>query len=86
MRSGGQRIAEGTQESHTLNGVKYCQYEIGGDDWNQRVAQSKFAQWPRFAKNASGHIALQGDHGNVCFANIKLLALPLKWRSASRRR
>ena len=42
--------------------------------------------WPRFAKNACGHIALQGDHGDVCFANIKLLPLrgvrPLNERAA----
>jgi hypothetical protein len=33
---------------------------------------------PNFAKNKKGHIALQGDHGNVCYANIKLLPLPAK--------
>ena len=48
-----------------MNGVKYCEYEIGSDDFNQRVAKSKFATMPKFAKNANGHIALQGDHGNV---------------------
>ena len=61
-----------------MNGVEYCHYEIGSDDWNRRVAASKFAKWPGFAKNAQGHIALQGDHGDVCFANIKLLPVPGK--------
>jgi hypothetical protein len=68
-------VCDGPHIEHWMNGVKYCQYEIGSDDWNRRVAKSKFAAWPGFAKNARGHIALQGDHGDVCFANIKLLPL-----------
>ena len=61
-----------------MNGVEYCQNEIGSADWNRRVAKSKFAKWPKFARSKKGHIALQGDHGNVCYTNIKLLPLPAK--------
>jgi hypothetical protein len=71
-------VCDGQHIEHWMNGVKYCQYEIGSDDWNQRVAKAKYANWPRYAKNARGHIALQGDHGDVCFTNIKLLPLPDK--------
>jgi hypothetical protein len=53
-------------------------YEVGGDDLNRRVAESKFAKWPKFAKYKIGHVALQGDHGDPCFANIKLRPLPAK--------
>jgi hypothetical protein len=66
-------VCDGPHVEHWMNGVKYCQYEIGSEDWNQRVANSKFAKWPKFAKSPKGHIALQGDHGNVCYTNIKLL-------------
>ena len=69
-------VCDGPHVEHWMNGVLYCKYELDSDDFNQRVAQSKFAKMPKFAKNASGHLALQGDHGNVCFANIKLLPLP----------
>lgn len=68
----------GPHVEHWMNGVKYCEYQIGSDDWNQRVAKSKFAKWLKFAKYAIGHIALQGDHGDVCYTNIKLLPLPAK--------
>jgi CubicO group peptidase (beta-lactamase class C family) len=71
-------VCNGPHVEHWMNGVKYCAYEIGSDDWNRRVAASKFAKWPKFAKYAVGHIALQGDHGDVCFANIKLRELPAK--------
>jgi hypothetical protein len=71
-------VCNGPHVEHWMNGVKYCEYEIGSDDWNRRVAKSKFAKWPKFAKNACGHIALQGDHGDVCFANVKLLPIRQK--------
>jgi hypothetical protein len=59
-----------------MNGVKYFEYEIGSADWNERLAKSKFANMPGFAKAAKGHICLQ-DHGNeVAFRNIKIRVLP----------
>jgi hypothetical protein len=57
---------------HEINGVKYFEYVLNSDDFKQRVAKSKFAQMPPFAKAASGYIALQGDHGSVAFRNIKI--------------
>lgn len=55
-----------------MNGVKYCEYVKGSDDWKARVAKSKFGKMPRFGKATKGYIALQ-DHGNpVAFRNIKI--------------
>jgi hypothetical protein len=63
---------------HEINGVKYFEYIIGSDDFNARVAQTKFAKLPLFAKADAGFLALQGDHGSVSFRNIKLRALEAK--------
>lgn len=68
-------VCKGPHVEHWMNGVKYLEYEIGSDDWNQRVAKSKFRKMPKFGKMKTGHIAIQGDHGNICFANIKVLPL-----------
>jgi hypothetical protein len=57
---------------HEINGVKYFEYVLGSDDFKQRVAKSKFGKMPLFAKPDSGYIALQGDHGQVSFRNIKI--------------
>jgi hypothetical protein len=57
---------------HEINGVKYFEYVLGSEDFTNRVAKSKFATMPNFAKSTSGFIALQGDHGSVSFRNIKL--------------
>jgi hypothetical protein len=63
---------------HEINGVTYFEYVLGSDDFKARVAKSKFANMPFFAKAASGFIALQGDHGSVSFRNIKIRSLAAK--------
>lgn len=72
-----QKTAAGTYHcTHWMNGVPYCDYEIGSADWNERLAKSKFKDKPGFAKADAGHICLQ-DHGNeVAFRNIKIRVLP----------
>jgi hypothetical protein len=60
---------------HYINGVKYLEYKLGSEDFNKRVAASKFGKMPRFAKSDKGYIALQGDHGQVSFRNIKIRPL-----------
>jgi 3-keto-disaccharide hydrolase len=61
---------------HEINGVKYFEYVLHSDDFNARVARSKFGTMPYFAKSDSGYIGLQGDHGSVMFRNIKIRPLP----------
>ena len=57
---------------HEINGVKYFEYVLGSDDFKQRVAKSKFGRMPLFARFDKGYLALQGDHGQVSFRNIKI--------------
>jgi len=63
---------------HEINGVKYFEYVLGSDDFKARVAKSKFAKMPLFAKTGHGRIALQGDHGQVSFRNIKIRPIAAK--------
>lgn len=59
-----------------MNGVSYFKFVKGSDDWNKRVAASKFAKYENFGKASKGHICLQ-DHGNlVSFRNIRIRELP----------
>ncbi len=69
-------LVNGTQVEHWLNGRQLAAYELGSADWRQKVAASKFAQWPEYGKAAEGHIGLQ-DHGDrVAFRNLKIRILP----------
>jgi len=56
-----------------VNGVKYFEFVKGSDDWNARVAKSKFARMPGFGKNTKGFLVIQGDHpGELYMRNIKI--------------
>jgi hypothetical protein len=69
-------LVDGGHVEHWLNGEKVVAYELGSDDWQQRVQASKFKAWPRYGTARSGHIALQ-DHGDwVAFRNIRIRRLP----------
>ena len=63
---------------HFINGVKYFDFVLGSEDFNSRVAKSKFGKMPLFAKSNSGFISLQGDHGKVSFRNLKIRPIVAK--------
>lgn len=70
-------VANNRHIEHWLNGVKVAEFEIGSDDWKQRVAASKFDN-PAFGIAPLGRIALQ-DHGqSVWFRSVKLRRLGQK--------
>ena len=55
-----------------LNGKEYLEFVVGSDDWNRRVAESKFNQYSDFGKVKRGYICLQDHGGGVAFRNIKV--------------
>ncbi len=65
-------VVRGAHVEHWLNGARVVSYDRWTDDWNRRVAASKFAQWPSYGLGRSGHIGLQ-DHGDVvAFRHIRI--------------
>jgi hypothetical protein len=71
-----QKTAAGTYKcEHWMNGEKYVEYEIGSEDWKQKVAKSKFANWKEFGVADAGHICLQDHQDPVWFRNIKIRKL-----------
>ena len=65
------RIAP-TQCEVSMNGQLYYRFKLGNKEWQERVAESKFAKMEGFGTAGQGHICLQ-DHGNlVAFRNIKV--------------
>ena len=58
-----------------LNGQEIVSFHPSGEDWEEMVAKSKFADWQGFGKFPTGRIGLQ-DHGDqVAYRNIKIKEL-----------
>lgn len=65
-------VANGNMVEHWLNGTMVVSYERYSDDWNARVADSKWVDHAEYGRRDSGHIALQ-DHGDrVWYRNIQI--------------
>jgi hypothetical protein len=72
----GRLVARGNVIEHWLNGVKVVDYQLASPDWEKRVAEAKFKEWPEYGRAKRGHIALQ-DHGDwVAYRNIRIKVLP----------
>jgi cytochrome c len=72
-------VANGPHVEHWLNGTKLLDYELGSDDWKQRVAKSKFKDMKHFQDPPmKGHICLQDHTARLEFRNIKIRPLPPK--------
>lgn len=68
-------VVMGNYIEHWLNGQRTCWAFIGSDDWNEKVAQSKFAETKEYGTTLVGRILLQ-DHGNlVWFRDISITEL-----------
>lgn len=69
-------VCNGKHIEQWVNGVKVVETDVGSDDWNTRLAASKWKNAKLFASQPTGHIALQ-DHGaKVAFRNVKIKVLP----------
>jgi len=63
------------QISFWLNGIQTSEAQIGSEQWNKMVAESKMAVFPDFGKATKGHIGLQDWAKGVSFRNIKIKPL-----------
>jgi hypothetical protein len=68
-------LVRGAHVEHWLNGVKVVEYELWSDDWERRVRDSKFKDYPLYARARRGHIGLQEHDSRVAFRNIRIREL-----------
>jgi hypothetical protein len=71
-------IVKGNHVEHWLNEKKILEYELGSPELQKLIAQSKFADKPKFAKLSTGHIVLQHHHDEVWYRNIRVRKLKVK--------
>jgi hypothetical protein len=69
-------VVRGSHVEHWLNGRKLVDFELGSDDWEARVAKSKFSEWKDYGRARVGYIGIQGDHdGTLSLRNIRIRSL-----------
>ena len=68
-------IVQDKNVEHWLNEEKILEYTYQSDKMWDLVKNSKFNSMPPFAKAKTGHIGLQGDHGEVWYKNIRIRKL-----------
>lgn len=68
-------LVQGNHVEHWLNGRKIVSYELGSPELEKLIGSSKFKDLPRFAKEKTGHIALQHHHDEVWYRNISIRKL-----------
>lgn len=61
---------------HWLNGKRILEYNLDSDMFKSLVTQSKFKDYPHFARNKDGYVALQHHGDEVWYRNIRIRALP----------
>jgi hypothetical protein len=72
--SGRIRIINGLL-THWVNGDIVVQCKINSDEWNKKVAESKWKDNRYYAKSPFGHIDFQNHGYRVWFKNVKILRL-----------
>jgi type 1 glutamine amidotransferase len=71
----GRIVVRGWEIEHWINGQRLLVCDLASDDGKAKIAASKFASMPLFAKFDRGRIALQ-DHGNaVAYRNLRIREL-----------
>ena len=69
-------VVNGAHVEHWMNGQKLLEYTLWSPDWKQKVAKSKFADYPDYGMAHRGLLGIQGDHdGTLELRNIKVREL-----------
>ncbi len=69
-------VTKGSHVEQWLNGVKTVDVDFDSKEMKEKIAASKFAQWPTFAKQRRGHLGLQDHSDSVWYRNIMIRERP----------
>lgn len=69
-------LVRNSRVEYWLNGKQIVKYSLQSERLKSLIAQSKFKDYPRFARNKKGYVALQYHGDEVWYRNIRIRALP----------
>lgn len=68
-------VANGKKVTHWLNDRKVVEYEIGSEDWKNRLARSTLKDYPDLGSGDRGFVGLQQVSMSTRFRNLKIRPL-----------
>lgn len=68
-------LTHGGKVETWFNGVKIADVDFDSKELKDKIAKTKFNQWPTFGKSRRGHIGLQEHDSPVWYRNIKIREL-----------
>ena len=66
---------QGSKIQLWLNGSVTADIDSTSDEWKKLLAKSKFADWEKFNKMPTGHLALQDHDDRVAFRSLRIKRL-----------
>ena len=65
-------VVRGSLVEHWIDDTQVLGYDLGSEEVRERIARSKFRDWPQFALVTEGHIALQHNGTEAWFRRIRV--------------
>jgi hypothetical protein len=65
-------IVQGSKVEHWIDDTQVLGYDLESEELKERIAHSKFREWPQFAQLQEGHIALQHHGTEAWFRRIRI--------------
>ncbi|MHB8812591.1 MAG: 3-keto-disaccharide hydrolase [Steroidobacteraceae bacterium] len=65
-------IVQGSKVEHWIDDTQVLGYDLESEEVKERIARSKFREWPQFAHLKEGHIALQHQGTEAWFRRIRI--------------
>jgi 3-keto-disaccharide hydrolase len=65
-------IVQGSKVEHWIDDTQVLGYDLESEEVKERIARSKFREWPQFARLEEGHIALQHQGTEAWFRRIRV--------------
>jgi hypothetical protein len=63
---------QGSRVEHWIDDTQVLGYDLESEELKERIAHSKFREWPQFAQLAEGHIALQHHGTEAWFRRLRI--------------
>jgi 3-keto-disaccharide hydrolase len=68
----GRLLVQGSRVEHWIDATQVLGYDLESEELRERIARSKFREWPLFARVPEGHIALQHHGTEAWFRRLRI--------------